>query len=107
MRTLVLNVVIGTLLFVVTQVALAETRVFVMPDGSKVSVDVPQGMSYTREEAVRSWEAINRLDREARVAEEGRKAKPAYSDSTAQTGAKGQRPKRPEEKTFRTPPPLM
>ena len=104
MRSFLLKALISILALTVAQVAFAETKVFVMPDGSKVSVEVPKGMTYTREEAVRSWEAMNRLERERRAAGEATKAGPASRDSGAYPEAKPQRTKVPQERPVRVQP---
>lgn len=54
---------------------LAETRTYVMPDGSKTVVEIPPGMTYTEEDAIKAWKSqrisqIQETQRRARSSDE-------------------------------------
>jgi hypothetical protein len=63
---------IALLLFLVPAVLtpvgilLAESRSYTMPDGSKVVAEVPAGVTFNQEDAVRTWKAVRKMETEQR-----------------------------------------
>lgn len=61
---------LGTLLL--SFPVIAETQTYNLPDGSTMIVDVPPGMTYTKKQAVRSWQVIQKLKKaEEQTAKQG------------------------------------
>lgn len=65
MKTLGSALLLGTLL--ISTPVFAETQTYVMPDGSNFVVDVPPGMTYTKERALQSWQAEQKAKAGARM----------------------------------------
>jgi hypothetical protein len=77
MKTIVgSTLLLGTLL--ISAPVFAETKTFTMPDGSQTIVDIPPGMTYTKEQVLRSWQLKKKLDMADLEEQTAKQPKPTY-----------------------------